>query len=256
MTEKRLAVFDIDGTLVTMKKTILKSTLAAIRELQEKGVHVAIATGRNYKMARAVIDETGIHDYIVCNGSAYYVNDKLVAQRTMDQDDMRKLTLFTRQIDTNFLAETADEVYADKLPEPMAEKLMAGCQTFPVLGHGFALDHPFVQGLAVMSPEQEQSAPELKHTQFRRFGPEGVDVLPADGSKARAINELAGTVGVSRDNIVAFGDNQNDKEMLQSAGIGIAMGHATPDVQAMADWVTSDSESDGIMRGLQHIGWL
>jgi Cof subfamily protein (haloacid dehalogenase superfamily) len=256
MSEARLAVFDIDGTLVTMEKTILPSTLSAIRTLQANGVNVAIATGRNYKMAQSVIDATGIHDYVVCNGSAYFVDDQLVAQRAMDRGDMLKLNEYTRAIGGNFIAETADEIYVDDDQDELARTIIAGCDTVALPGAGYAAAHPIVQAIALMTEAQEAAAPALAHTQFRRFGPDGVDVLPDDGSKARAIAQLAEHLGVAHANIVAFGDNQNDKEMLQAAGIGIAMGHATPDVQATANWVTADSESDGIYKGLQHIGWL
>lgn len=256
MSNKRLAIFDIDGTLETMENTILPSTLSAIAQLQERGVHVAIATGRNYKMAQSVIEATHIHDYVVCNGSAIFVNDELVSQRTLDRTDVATFTEYIRAIGTNILAESATELYADKTPDPVMEKIIAGTGTFFLPGHNYGLEHDIVQGLAIISERQEQNAPELKHIIFKRFGPIGVDVLPADGSKAAGIAQLAAHLGVANADIVAFGDNQNDKEMLSSVGIGIAMGHATPDVQATADWVTADSESDGIMLGLQHIGWL
>jgi len=67
---------------------------------------------------------------------------------------------------------------------------------------------------------------------------------------------LADHLGVANQDIVAFGDNQNDTEMLAAAGTGIAMGHAPANVKEAADWVTGDLDSDGIATGLKHIGWL
>lgn len=256
MTENKLVIFDIDGTLVNDAKQILPSTMAAIKQLQSSGVHVAIATGRNYQMAEAVIKAAGIHDYVLCTGSAVYVNDKVRARRTLDRKDAANLDLYTRKIGTNFLAEVPSGLYADHMPDKVMEQLMAECQTQATEYRGYALENPIVQGLALLSPAQEAAAPKFPHLRFKRFNSIGVDVLPADGSKARGIKRLAEELSVPQQNIVAFGDNQNDKEMLSAAGVGIAMGQATPDVQATADWVTADSESDGIALGLRHIGWI
>ncbi|WP_155287135.1 Cof-type HAD-IIB family hydrolase [Lacticaseibacillus zhaodongensis] len=256
MSANKLVVFDIDGTLVNRAKHILPSSLAAIKQLQQQGVHVAIATGRNYQMAKAVIQAAGIHDYVLCTGSAVYIDDQVRARRTLDRKEIADLNLFTRSIGTNFLAEATSGLYADHLPDPVMEQLMAECKTTAVARPGYALTNPIVQGLALLTSAQEAQVPRYQHLRFKRFGPAGVDVLPADGSKARGIKRLADELDVQQQNIVAFGDNQNDKEMLRAAGIGIAMGHADADVRAAADWVTADSESDGIELGLRHIGWL
>lgn len=253
---KRLAVFDIDGTLLDSHDELLPSTLQAIRDLQAAGTHVAIATGRNYKMARWVIEATDIHDYVLCNGSVIYAQDKLTKAVPLDSHDVKKLLAYTRSLGTNFMAESPDEIFADKDPDPVLADVISGCRTTVVPAPGYALDHPIVQAIALMSPEQQKQAPVTPNLHFKRFSEAGFDVLPLNGSKAGAVLELAEQLGVDREDIVAFGDNQNDKEMLAAVGTGIAMGHATADVQACADWVTSDCDSDGILRGLQHLGWL
>lgn len=256
MSNKRLAVFDIDGTLLNRADNVLPSTLNAIRRLQANGVHVAIATGRNYKMAKWVIEATGIHDYVVCTGSAIYIEDKLVDQRYLDANEVHQIVDYTRMHKVNFMAESADEIYSDDATDPLLNKVISGCRTTIVRAPDYALKHDIVQGLALLTPEQEATAPELEKIQFKRFSRYGVDVLPADVSKARGIAHLADYLGVENDNVAAFGDNQNDKEMLSAAGIGVAMGHATADVQALANYVTTDCDHDGIYNGLRHIGWI
>lgn len=253
---KRLAVFDIDGTLLNRAQHVLPSTLKAIRQLQANGVHVAIATGRNYKMAKWVIEATGIHDYVVCTGSALYIADRLVEQQVLDTHETHKMVRFVRDCGVNFMAESADELYAEDGHDPLLQKVISGSRTTVLHAPGYGLKNPIVQGLALLNPEQEQQAPHFEHLQFKRFSKYGVDVLPMDVSKARGIARLADHLGVANANVAAFGDNQNDKEMLSAAGIGVAMGHATPDVKVLADYVTSDCDHDGIYNGLQHIGWL
>jgi Cof subfamily protein (haloacid dehalogenase superfamily) len=252
----KLAVFDIDGTLLNRARNVLPSTLEAIQQLQSQGVHVAIATGRNYKMAKWVIEATNIHDYVVCTGSALYIADQLVDARTLDVGDVRRFMAYTQSLGVNFMAESADELYAENADDPLLQRVLRGCRTTVLDAPGYGLQHEIVQGLALLNEQQELAAPDFKHLKFKRFSKYGVDVLPADVSKAGGIARLATHLNVDAQNVVAFGDNQNDKEMLSAAGIGIAMGHATSDVQAQADYVTDDCDNDGIYHGLQHIGWL
>lgn len=253
---KRLAIFDIDGTLLDSRDELLPSTLAAIAALKAQGTHVAIATGRNYKMAKWVIDATGMQDYVLCNGSVIYADNTLTKAIPLHEEDVHRLLAYTRQLGTNFMAESPDEIFADKSPDPILADVIKGCRTTAPPAPGYALTHPIVQAIALLSPEQEQNAPEFPHLSFKRFSDRGVDVLPLNSSKAGAVLELAAQLGVEQENIVAFGDNQNDKEMLAAVGTGIAMGHATADVQACADWVTRDCDHDGIQYGLRHLGWI
>ncbi len=66
----KLAVFDIDDTLLASNKTFLKSTLTSIKKLKQQQINVAIATGRNLAMAKAVIHKLDLNDFVLCNGSA------------------------------------------------------------------------------------------------------------------------------------------------------------------------------------------
>ena len=91
---------------------------------------------------------------------------------------------------------------------------------------------------------------------FVRFHDRGVDVIPKVGSKAQGIAKLAAALNVVPADVVAFGDGQNDREMLASAGIGIAMGNASDEVKTHADRVTTDCNHDGIANGLKAIGWI
>ena len=61
---------------------------------------------------------------------------------------------------------------------------------------------------------------------------------------------------LSREETAAFGDADNDLEMLEYAGLGIAMGNATENLKARADYVTKDIDEDGLLQAAEHFGWL
>jgi hypothetical protein len=78
-----------------------------------------------------------------------------------------------------------------------------------------------------------------------------VEVVPLGVSKATGVEEVAGPLGISSDEVVAFGDMPNDIPMLLWAGRGVAMGNAHPDVLAVADEVTASNSDDGVGRLLE-----
>src|ERR1700687_1384347 len=82
-----------------------------------------------------------------------------------------------------------------------------------------------------------------------------VEVVPLGISKATGVEELARPLGITADDVVAFGDMPNDVPMLRWAGFGVAMGNAHPDTLAAADEVTAPNTEDGVARVLER-WWL
>ena len=80
-----------------------------------------------------------------------------------------------------------------------------------------------------------------------------IEIMNEGVTKADAINHLCDYYSMSKQDIVAFGDNYNDKEMLESVGMGIAMGNAPEDIKKIASDVTSTNNQDGIFKALQKL---
>ena len=78
------------------------------------------------------------------------------------------------------------------------------------------------------------------------------DVIPAIGGKAAGIQYILQHFGISQNEIMAFGDGNNDIDMLRYANVGVAMGNAGSEVKRQADYVTADVDNDGIWRALKH----
>ena len=78
------------------------------------------------------------------------------------------------------------------------------------------------------------------------------DVVPANSSKPAGIRATLERYGIAPEEAIAFGDGGNDASMLRMCGIGVAMGNASPEALAAADYVTDDVDHDGIARALDH----
>lgn len=96
----------------------------------------------------------------------------------------------------------------------------------------------------------------FKHSEATRWHEYSCDVLPLDSGKILGIQKVLDYYNLDWNEIMTIGDNENDIEMIQQAGIGIAMGNAKVCVKNAADYVTDDVDDDGVVSALYHFGLL
>ena len=121
----------------------------------------------------------------------------------------------------------------------------------PVLGNyeGAPIYQMVVYGGKALEEELRQKLPNCKIT---RWCPFGFDVISKIGGKVIGIQKMLEYYGIGQEEVIAFGDGENDMEMLQFAGIGVAMGNADEEVKAVADYVTADIDDEGIWKACKH----
>ena len=127
----------------------------------------------------------------------------------------------------------------------------------PVESPSRALRTDIFQLMPFIGPEREPWLMErLPRCRSTRWNPYFMDVVPEGGSKSVGIDAICRSYGIAPDETMAFGDGQNDIEMLRHAGIGVAMGNAAEEVQAAADYATASVDEDGVGRALRHFGLI
>lgn len=247
--------FDIDGTLVSFKThEISKTTLEALYALREKGVKLFIASGRHL----LIMDNLSgfpFDGYVCMNGSLVFDRGKVIYSHPLDQADASSVidlaetgqipcVLFTeKNVAMNCRTERTEQLFRMiRLPEPEYASLMP-YKSGPVSQFTIFLDQ---------EREDALLAPALKHSVTTRWHPEFTDIVPENISKAEGISRVIAGYGIGREEVMAFGDGGNDVEMIEYAGIGVAMGNALPDVRKHADYVTSTVDEDGIVAALRH----
>lgn len=246
--------FDIDGTLVSFKThEISKTTLEALYALREKGVKLFIASGRHL----LIMDNLSgfpFDGYVCMNGSLVFDRGKVIYSHPLDQADASSVidlaetgqipcVLFTeKNVAMNCRTERTEQLFRMiRLPEPEYASLMP-YKSGPVSQFTIFLDQ---------EREDALLAPALKHSVTTRWHPEFTDIVPENISKAEGISRVIAGYGIAREEVMAFGDGGNDVEMIEYAGIGVAMGNALPDVRKHADYVTSTVDEDGIVAALR-----
>lgn len=257
--KNKLVIFDIDGTILDHDKKIPKMTKVAIKELQDKGVNVAIATGRAPFMFKELREELNIHNYVCFNGQLVIYNDEVVDEFPISMElregIVKEATEFGFPIVFLDQKEMKTTVEGSKhIKEAMDSLFM----NYPALDENFYKTTTTYQALLFCEDEQEYdfTSKFTDQLHFIRWHKYSVDVLPAGGSKARGIQKLMDKLHISVENVYAFGDGLNDIEMIQFVGNGIVMGNGEEELKKIASFVTKDVAEDGIYHGLKWTGLL
>lgn len=264
-TDIKAVFFDIDGTLTSFTThTVPDSTVHAIRCLQAAGIKVLICTGRAPSQMKVVLDTMPVtFDGIVAFNGQYCCDDTgFFASQSIDRADIEIILDWLDshpQVVCNF--GERDYVYFNQDDDALRATWAQLGKTAPIRyfddPHVRALAHETFQISPFIGVREEAELVGLCHNvRGVRWHPDFTDLIPADGGKPRGIQRFMEHYGITREQTMAFGDGGNDTSMLAYAGIGVAMGNATDEPKAAADYVTDDVDHDGVLNALRHFGIL
>lgn len=239
--------FDIDGTILNGNKGIPNSTLLALDKLREKDIKTIICTGRGYSETKP-LNLKGFDDYILLNGQICYDdNDNIVFKKPI-KDKEKLIELFNSKkfpfglIDEKFSYLNYIDDYVRLVHESInltlpEVKEYDGKDLYQALAYGKVKDYI------------EKELPDFTATSWHF---DGVDIVPKDSGKDKGIIEYCKLRNIDIKDTMAFGDGENDIEMLKTVGIGVAMGNSIDIVKENADYITDRIEEDGLYKALRH----
>lgn len=250
----RALFFDIDGTLVGRDHTPSASTLHALRTAREKGILLFVCTGRPTAMATQLWDIFDF-DAILCMTGQYAFDrsGKLLHTLPLDKDDVRLMMKIQETDPFPCLIVEGENCFTTMQTDFIRAHWARFGLPVPELYDVARIEEHDVYQLITYDPET--SNPKLAPLQNIRITNAAAfchDVLPAAGGKHVGILAVAAQYGITRDEIMVFGDGKNDVDMLTHAGFGVAMGNACPEAKAAAEYVTDDVDENGIYNALCH----
>lgn len=254
----RAIFLDIDGTLLSHRRhAVPADARAALSALREKGVRVYAATGRHILELRALpLDGLAFDGYVTLTGQICLdgAGKPLYARPIAPEDAQTIAALFAEKTIPIQLVEE-ERLYINLVNDRVRRTLASISTEIPALGD-YRGDALYQASLYVDVPEAERVRRRLTDCDIVSWHRDAVDVYPKAGGKAAGIRALLRYEGISKSDIMAFGDGENDISMLTLAGIGVAMGNAPETVKRAADYVTSDIDEGGLANALRHYGVL
>ena len=267
----RLIAIDVDGTLLDTRGQMPQANIDAIHDAVRAGIHVALVTGRSYPFARPIADPLPASiTLIVSNGAIERdMNGARVARRLLDRETARAVLdstrpfreaaalVFDRDADRQVMFETMDwehpgrkaywtrnqSLIAQSVPledalveDPIQVMFNGGVDAMRSLYCALQAD---ANGFSV-------SLTEYVHRDFSL-----IDVTAPNATKGRALAWRAAQLGLSREEVMAVGDNFNDLEMLEFAGLPVVMANAVDGLKQRGWAVTGDNENAGLAEAIR-----
>ena len=276
-------ILDIDGTLTNDRKEITPRTKEALLKAQEDGVLLALASGRPdmglVKWARELhMDEH--HGLFLCYNGAKVMDcqtGEILFHQPLSVADGKAVLEHMKQFEVSPIIARGEYMYTNDVYAGMIHRSVGG-ELFNVIeyearSNRFILcekrdlaafvDFPIEKILTAGEPAyllanwEKMAEPFADRLSCMFTAPFYYEFTAQNVDKAKAIDTAFTKLGYKAEEMIAYGDAQNDISMLKYAGIGVAMGNAVDEVKAIADEVTLSNEEDGIAESLyRHIDGL
>ncbi len=250
--------FDIDGTLVShTKKDIPEGVLTALDELRAKGILLFIASGRHISEFPALpLHDYPFDGYVTQTGQICYNGafETIYEQPFTDEDTESLVRMFNeREIPIVLLNDRS--LYINFVNEYVVRTQNAINTPIPPIDsyHGEKLYGATVFGESATIDRVEERLTASRATRWNRFA---ADIVLGEAGKENGIRKMLDHYGISRDEIMAFGDADNDLDMISFAGIGVVMGNGTERMKEIADYVTASVDEGGVVEALRHFGLI
>jgi Cof subfamily protein (haloacid dehalogenase superfamily) len=267
----RLIGIDLDGTLLDSTGRVPAANCAAVCRAVERGIHVVLVTGRSFPFARPVADALPSSvSLIVSNGAiersmdgttlARRLLERRVARGVLDATRVHRhaaALIFDRDLERQLIYETMDWEHPARRAyfarnqsriarsEPLEDALVE--DPIQVMFNG---DVATMRGLATALRDRVPDCA-VSVTEYERRDFTLVDVTAPGATKGRALAWRAGKLGLSREEVMAIGDNFNDVEMLEFAGTPVVMGNAVEGLKARGWHVTADQDEAGVATAIE-----
>jgi HAD superfamily hydrolase (TIGR01484 family) len=289
----RLIALDIDGTVLSSSGELPADNRSAIARAVEAGVHVVLATGRRYDFARSIFEQLPpAVTLILSNGAIVKTRDgDTLARHLLPRDVARDVLMrvlrhrdsaalvFDRQRDGQVVFERIDWDHArhrrffetnrpflaevspleEALTEdPIQVMFTGGCEEMrrlyeELLAHESSRLRDACGEAAVVEQPSPGAPYSVALTEYLHRDFSLVDVLRAGCSKGSALREHAAALGVDASEVMAVGDNLNDLEMLEFAGVPVVMGNAIAELKERGWQVTTSNDDAGVARAIDSV---
>ena len=251
----KLIAADIDGTLLDSARVLRPATENAIRRAREAGVLFTLSTGRPIqgirKFRHLLSPDVPVITY---NGSMVLTADtgRIILSDRLPEDAARTVWREGCARGTTVVAWADNRLYCNRVSEIVLDYRTLTMETpneiadfEPIAGHVTKMIW-LDDAETVVRYRAELGTSLGDGVRFTTSNPRYLEFMNSRVSKSAALRAVADALGFAREEIIAIGDGLNDLDMIEAAGMGVAMGNAHPRVLAAADFVTKTNDEDGL----------
>ena len=255
----KIIFFDIDDTLRNSKTGFVPTTIQTIfQQLREKGILTGIATGRGIFGVVPEIKALKPDFFVTLNGA--YIEDKtgnVIYSNKIARDKVEEYIAWTKEVGIDYGLVGSHEAKLSRRTEMISQAIDS---IYPDLDvdPDFYQKEDIYQMWTFEDQGDDLTLPENLSLTLRlvRWHEHSSDVVPISGSKAAGVAKVVDQLGLKPENVMVFGDELNDLELFDYAGISVAMGISHEKIKEKADYITKTLEEDGIFDALEGFGMV
>lgn len=267
----KLICIDMDGTLLNSQGEVTQENQEALKKAQEKGVHIALTTGRLYQSAKGFNEQLGLKGPIISANGTYigFPNqEKPFYYKGFSYDEVVTFYECARQYPVEIHFSTIkgvlcdqrteeNEAYHNKLNSMLPEKERFEIAYIGDFDNAFKTYDGKILKAFCMAQEKEalqklkQKLMQLGLYEVSSSWDNNIEIMPKGIDKGYGVRKLAELLNIKREEVICIGDHENDLSMLQYAGVGVAMGNSTANVIAQADDQTLTNDESGVAKVIE-----
>lgn len=270
----KMIAMDMDGTLLTTDKRVSEKSREVLKKASDAGIKLVVCTGRIFTSAWFYADLIGTEAPIIASNGAYIREkdrDEVIYTKTLPKEDIYKAARIVKDYGFYPFLFSSNTIFAEKviytaqmydkqnesLPENRKVKIVLTDNIEKTIEE----NHEIILKIVVVSEMNEvERLRELRNkiseeldASIAASAENNFEVMSRGISKGNAVKILGDCYGISRDEIICIGDNENDISMIQYAGCGVAMGNAADSLKSVADYITDTNDNDGVAKAIEKL---
>ena len=254
----------MDGTLLNSNNEVSKRTREAIIKAREKNVHIILATGRLVTSAMKYSSIIDIKSPIISSNGAVIVdsNKEIIFEKHINEDLVESIADIGEKSGLYYHFYTEDSFYSNQYdeeiidfynPKGIKEEEKVEFNLYKdikdVLDKNIKIyKFIFIDNDPKKLYKLREELESIKNINICSSSKNNIEVMSQEVSKGDSLSTLCKMLKISRKEVIAIGDNENDLSMIEFAGLGVAMGNGTQKIKELADIITCNNDEDGVAK--------
>lgn len=270
----KMVCIDMDGTLLNSRKKISKFSKDIIKRAHDKGVEIVVTTGRLYNNAAYFSHLLGVDSPVIAANGAIVIDQKsndIIYESAIPEKECMEVLRILNKYKVPFHFHTTDTIYCNNWFSKFATQVYMTKQTYIEHLHVnyhtvqsesrwaeiFKNENGRMAKCIGFSPLKEniekvkEELSKLPNIVFFGSGNHSIEINSKGVSKGNSVKVLIEKYGISREELICIGDNENDISMIKFAGLGIAMANAIDEVKNSAQYITDTNKNDGVAKAIK-----
>ena len=256
----KMVATDIDGTILPYHSDFRESVKNCIKELEQNGIKVILVTGRMHSSTTPIAKQLGLNNPIISyqGGMIKDMDGNTLYQTNLPDNYAKEIIRWARENDVHLNLYIDDKLYVENDNEIIQYYIQGKFVDYTVCSFDdleiknvnklLAIDIHDADRVSSWVDILKNKYPDLY---IVKSTPYFCEIGPADAKKSLGVEYLCKLWGLKKDEVLAIGDQNNDIDLIQAGGIGVAMGNGTDELKSCATYITDTCENDGFIKAVE-----